>query len=253
MRYWKRASILTVALLAVLMAVAPTAGAIADRTVKGKVTLKTTGEPVVGVTVWMVSEPDAQGDTIRHQVCTNDKGMYKFKNVDTRRQWTLTVASVRLSANPDCPNSAFKPPSGKKAMLRYDHPGHHGEWLEDASYFNVPEGSGAFRINIKLRTAKYTCYDWRATHHGTSGDDTIIGTSGTDIITGRGGNDIIEGRGGLDILCGDGGNDTLKGKGDFDLLLGGSGKKDKMIGGSGHDFCVDTKYKRADCEDVFPR
>lgn len=252
MRNWKRASILTVALLAILMAVVPTAGAAAERTVEGKVTLKSTGEPVVGVPVTLIREPDAQGNTLHHQTCTNAKGVYKFENIDTSQQWRLQASSVRLTDPPPCPNSAFEPPSGKKAMLRYDHPGHHGKWLENLSYFSVPEGSGAFRINIKLRTAKYACYDWKATHHGTSGDDTINGTSGTDIITGRGGNDIIDGRGGVDIICGDGGNDTLRGKGGGDVLVGGGGKKDKMIGGSGYDICLDDKYKRADCEDVFP-
>lgn len=248
--FWRTLLVMSV-LFSMLVATGPPVGAAAERPIRGKITRL--GEPVVGVGVAIA---DLAAGTAR-VTCTDAEGRYRFNKVTVGAE--LTLATGRFLVEPDsvegtapCTNWDFAATSGKP-WLNYRHPDSHGVWRpQDPVSFILPGGTGAYRVNIRLRSAARVCVTYKATLWGTSGPDVLEGTRGHDVIIGRAGKDIITGKGGSDLICGDGANDTLRGGGGGDFLFGGAGNRDRMLGGPGADLCFDVVFKKADCESVLP-
>ncbi|WP_298772701.1 hypothetical protein [uncultured Shewanella sp.] len=117
--------------------------------------------------------------------------------------------------------------------------------LADTDDDNIPDGH---EVNESFTDplTQDLCFDEKATHWGTSGDDHIDGTDNADVIMAFGGNDTIYGWDNGDKICGGAGNDILKGKSGWDFIDGGtgddvisgSGGKDVLLGGDGNDQLI---------------
>lgn len=77
-----------------------------------------------------------------------------------------------------------------------------------------------------------------ATINGTAGNDTINGTAASDVIFGNGGNDVISGKAGNDYISAFNMSSSVTLRGDYgnDILKGGFGAVDHIIGGAGADI-----------------
>lgn len=93
-----------------------------------------------------------------------------------------------------------------------------------------------------------TCWGWRVTVFGTSGNDRIVGTPGTDVIAAGAGNDTIDALAGNDIICAGDGDDAVNAGPGSDTVYGdiaanqnqGSeiiySGNDRLFGSSGDDL-----------------